>query len=92
MDICYSTVNREGFKDRSMRCFFHLVNGAETIPDDTGIEVPNLASAKACALEVINDLRREAEHEAQDWRGWNLNIVCPEGSILASIALGISLH
>ncbi|MEZ0169382.1 hypothetical protein [Microvirga sp. TS319] len=75
-----------------MRCFFHLINGAETIPDDTGIEVSDLESARACALDVINDLRQEAEYGPQDWKGWSLNIVCPEGSVLATIALGIALH
>ena len=75
-----------------MRCFFHLVNGAEIIPDDTGIEVPNLESAKAQAWEAINELRRETDHETQDWGGWRLNIICPEGSLLASLPLRQSLH
>jgi hypothetical protein len=75
-----------------MRCFFHLVNGAETILDDVGIEVPNVEIAQAYALEAINELRREADDADQDWNGWFLNIVCPEGSILDTIPLGSSLH
>jgi hypothetical protein len=75
-----------------VRCFFHLVNGADTIPDDTGVEVTNLEVAKACALQVVSELRREAEHDPQDWRGWTLDIVCSAGTVLASIPLGASLH
>jgi len=75
-----------------MRCFFHLVSGADTIPDDTGIEVSNLENAEAYALEVISELRREAEHVDQEWAGWRLDIVCPLGSVLASIPLGAAFH
>jgi len=75
-----------------MRCFFHLVNGAVIIPDDTGIEVLNLESAKAQAWDAINELRRETDDETQDWGGWCLNIICPEGSLLASLPLRQSLH
>lgn len=75
-----------------MRCFFHLVNGGDTISDDTGVEVSNLETAKAYALEVIGELRREAEHVDQEWTGWRLDIVCPLGSVLASIPLSATLH
>ena len=87
-----SGVTLVNFLGGSMRCFFHLVNGAEAILDDTGIEVPNLESAKAQAREAINELCREADDEAQDWGGWRLNIICPEGSLLASMPLKQSLH
>lgn len=75
-----------------MRCFFHLVNGAETIPDDTGIDVPDLESAKASALQAICELRREADDNPQTWVGWQLNIVCSRGNVLASIPLHVSVH
>jgi len=78
--------------DEPMRCFFHLVNGAETILDDEGIDVPNAENAQAYALEAISELRREADTDVQDWSGWCLNIVCPEGSILDTIPLNASLH
>ncbi len=75
-----------------MRCFFHLVNDAETILDDTGIDVPNLDGAKASALRAISELRREAEDPFQDWAGWQLHIVCPQGTVLAAIPLSACLH
>ncbi|MXQ11472.1 hypothetical protein GR328_08365 [Microvirga makkahensis] len=75
-----------------MRCFFHLVNGAETILDDTGVDVPNLDGAKASALRAISELLRESDDVLQDWAGWQLHIVCSRGNILASIPLCASLH
>jgi hypothetical protein len=38
-----------------MRCYFHLVNGHESIPDDTGIEVSGLTTAQDMALQAIED-------------------------------------
>lgn len=75
-----------------MRFFFHLVNGAETIPDDTGVEASDLESATACALQVICELRQDVEHDTQEWGGWHLNIVCPLGKVLATIPLGSTFH
>jgi hypothetical protein len=43
-----------------MRCYFHLVNGHETIPDDTGIKVSDLTTAQDMALQAIEDIREEA--------------------------------
>jgi hypothetical protein len=70
-----------------MRCYFHLTNDDEELLDDTGIEVPDLETAKAEALNAISELRREANEAVQDWAGWWLNIVCPEGSLLHSMPL-----
>jgi len=70
-----------------MRCFFHLVNDAETIPDDAGVDVPDLESAQTWALDVIGDLRREAGEKPEEWGGWRMNIVCVEGNVLASVSL-----
>jgi hypothetical protein len=43
-----------------MRCYFHLVNGHETIPDDMGVEVSDLDDAKTQALIAIHEIREEA--------------------------------
>jgi len=75
-----------------MHCFFHLVNGHETILDDTGIEVADLEMAKAEAQKAINELRQEYEGAIEDWNGWRLDIVCPEGTLLYSINLDATLH
>jgi len=65
-----------------MRCYFHLVNGDEAILDETGIEVADLETAKAEARKAIQELQQEYDTSADDWNGWQLNIVCPEGSVL----------
>ena len=75
-----------------MRCFFHLVNGHEAILDEAGIEVPDLETAKAQAFKAIGELRQESGGGSEDWSGWRLSIVCPEGTLLFSINLDVSLH
>ena len=75
-----------------MRCFFHLVNGQETILDDTGVEVADLETAKVEARKAIAELRQDDGSATEDWRGWRLDIVCPEGSLLHSLDLVATVH
>ena len=75
-----------------MRCFFHLVNGCEAIPDEAGVEVADLETAKAQAFRAIRELREESGGTAGEWTGWRLDIVCPEGSLLYSIGLDVIVH
>ena len=75
-----------------MRCFFHLVNDHEEIVDNTGIEVQDLEGAKVEALLAITELRHEIGAENEDWSGWRLDIVCPEGTLLHSLPLNNTLH
>jgi hypothetical protein len=74
-----------------MRCFFHLVNGREAILDEAGIEVADLETAKTEASRAIRELRQEGG-ASDEWSGWRLDIVCPEGSLLYSIGLDVTLH
>jgi hypothetical protein len=80
------------YQRRVMRCYFHLVNGHETIPDDTGVEVSNLAKAQVFALHAIEDIREEAIQAGASWQGWRLDVVDPSGSVLLSIPLEPTLH
>jgi len=75
-----------------MRCYFHLVNHHDEIVDNTGIEVPDLESAKVEALLAIDELRQEIGEEAEDWSGWRLDIVCSQGVLLHSMPLLNTLH
>jgi hypothetical protein len=75
-----------------MRCFFHLVNSHEAILDDVGIEVPDLETAKAEAMKAVRELRQEYGGAAAEWSGWRLDIVCPEGNLLYSLKLDVTLH
>jgi hypothetical protein len=83
------TICRQGV---DMRWFFHLVNGHEIILDDIGIEVPDLETAKAEAQQAISELRQEYDVAIDDWAGWRLDIVCPEGTLLYSFPLSKTLH
>jgi hypothetical protein len=75
-----------------MRCYFHLVNGHETIPDDTGVEVSDLTTAQAMALQAIEDIREEAIQLGASWQGWRLDIVDLSGCVLLSISLDPTFH
>jgi hypothetical protein len=75
-----------------MRCYFHLVNGHETIPDDMGVEVSNLDDAKTQALIAIHEIREEAIQQGALWQGWRLDIVDPSGRVLLSIPLNPTFH
>ena len=75
-----------------MRCYFHLVNGHETIRDDIGIEVSDLMTAQDFALQAIGDIREEAIQAGASWQGWRLDIMDSSGSVLASLSLEPTLH
>ena len=75
-----------------MRCYFHLVNGDETILDEVGIEVSDLATAQAMALQAIGDIRNEALELGASWQGWRLDIVEPSGRVLLTIPLDPTVH
>lgn len=75
-----------------MRCFFHLVNDHEEIVDNTGIEVHDLESAKVQALLAVTELRQEIGEDIEDWAGWRLDIVCPQGRLLHSMPLNNTVH
>jgi hypothetical protein len=51
-----------------MRCYFHLVNGPESIPDDAGVEVPDVQTAQREALKAIQELRDEAASRIRNGR------------------------
>jgi len=68
-----------------MRCYFHLVNRHEVIPDDTGIDVSDLATMQTVALRAIEDVRDEVMELGESWQGWRLEVVCPAGKVLLSV-------
>ena len=76
----------------SMRCYFHLVNSHEIIPDEEGVEIHDLERARDFALQSIEDLREEAIEAGVSWQGWRLDVVDASGSLLLSIPLEPILH
>lgn len=75
-----------------MRCYFHLVNGRETVSYDRDIEVSNLETVQCLALRAIYQIRDEANKVNEDWQGWRLDVVDPSGGILMSIPLDTMLQ
>ena len=75
-----------------MRYYFHLVNGQDAIPDDTGLELSDLETGKAQALQVISELRHEIGTAPEDWASWRLDIASREGRRLHSIGLATVLQ
>jgi hypothetical protein len=75
-----------------MRCYFHLVNSHETIPDDTGLEVSDLKAVHYHARQAIHELRQAVDHISQEWQDWRLDVADPCGRVLLSFLLDTSLQ
>jgi hypothetical protein len=75
-----------------MRCYFHLVNSHEVIPDDTGIEVSDLEAMQLFAQQAIEDMRSEVMELGESWHDWRLEVVCPAGHVLLSVPLEPTLN
>jgi hypothetical protein len=71
-----------------MRCYFNLLGDSDTILDTDGIEVEDIAQARAQALKAIEELRDDEDMLPDDWQGWRLEVVDDSGEILFSIGLG----
>ncbi len=74
------------------RYYFHLVSSEATIPDDTGAEAATLGEAKAQAWRFVAGLRQEYGAVIEDWGMWQLEIVCPEGTLLHRMPLANALN
>jgi hypothetical protein len=75
-----------------MRCYFHLADKHEIIPDDTGVEVSDVETARRLALKAVHELRQESDHADEDWVGWQLEVVDADGNRLLSIPLDMPLQ
>jgi hypothetical protein len=72
-----------------MRLYFHLVDGAETIRDEEGVDVEGSGVAEAVARDVA-ELWREFSDE--DRKGWQLHVADETGSVLFTIPLDGRTH
>ena len=68
------------------RYYFNLTDGAEVIPDEDGIEVPDLRTALIHAFEAIEELRHE-DASAIELQGWRLDIIDSLGNLIQSFPL-----
>ena len=74
------------------RYSFPLVSRDATVPDDTGAEAANLSEAKSRAWQFVAELRQGHGDVIEDWGLWQLEIVCPEGTMLHIVPLGNTLN
>jgi hypothetical protein len=74
------------------RYYFHLVSSEATISDDTGAEAATLSKAKAQAWRFVTELRQEYGAVIEDWGMWQLEIVCPEETLLHKVPLANALN
>jgi hypothetical protein len=70
-----------------MRCFFHLVNGDDSLLDLQGVEISDVQEAEVQAWMAIQELRQEADGIDEDLKGWHLEVVDASGTILLTIPL-----
>jgi hypothetical protein len=74
------------------RYYFHLVSSEATISDDIGAEAATLGEAKSQAWQFVTELRHEYGAVIEDWGMWQLEIVCPEGTLLHRVPLANALN
>jgi subtilisin-like proprotein convertase family protein len=71
----------------TLRCYFNLVDGQQSIIDHDGVEVPDLEQARSIARATAMEMIRAGEARVGDWRGWRMEITDNSGATLFSIDL-----
>ena len=70
-----------------MRYYFHLRDATEFIPDEEGIELPNLQSARVELVRALEELRITDPALAREGSGWRLEVSDSLGTVLLAISL-----
>ena len=70
-----------------MRCYLHLADAHQTLPDRHGMEVRDLDQVRALVHEVATEMIQQGEAEARDWRGWRIEVADASGAVLLTIRL-----
>ena len=73
-----------------MMCFFHLVKGDERVDDPDGIEVEDVDEAFRQVAEIIAEIAADGTDELNSWRGWFIEAVTSDGTVLFRTPLGPS--
>jgi hypothetical protein len=69
------------------RYYFHLISWHDSILDEEGLELADLAEARVEVLNAIEELRRENPVAATGWAGWRLDVTDAAGVVVLSISL-----
>ena len=73
--------------DTGMMCFFHLVNGAERVADERGLEITDLDQACQQIDELLRDVAEDWPDELQNWIGWSCEVTDANGTVLFTKSL-----
>jgi hypothetical protein len=52
---------------KTMRCYFHAINGSARIMDDVGIDVSDLDHARTEATKAVLEMRAQDPQLAREW-------------------------
>ena len=74
-----------------VRYYFNLTDGETVIRDEEGVEASSLQAAVISAMEAVEELRAQDASNADEWRGWRLEIVDAAGRAVQSIPLDSSV-
>ncbi len=65
--------------------FFHLSNGAESLPDEEGVELAGVEAAHDEALAAARELTDADNGDRKRWSGWCIDIVDAAGAHLLKV-------
>jgi hypothetical protein len=71
-----------------MRLYFHLKNDFDEVPDQTGLELPELYDLPLQVLGALEAISKEDPQLLQEGTGWHVDIADTLGNVLFSVALG----
>ena len=66
--------------------YFHLRDGDQFIPDETGVDLPDLAQARREALQSARDMLAEQLKAGEALDGQRIEITSPEGELLEVVS------
>jgi hypothetical protein len=69
------------------RMHFDFRDATEFLPDEEGIELRNLKSARTQIVRALEELRVEEPDLAREGSGWRLEVSDSSGTVLLSISL-----
>ena len=73
-----------------MRCYFHLTKGEEIIRDDRGLELTEVAQARAEAIKAVAEMCDE--NPGLKSSGWTLTVADASGNVHFTIQLSIGFN
>lgn len=72
--------------------FFHLRDGDQFIPDETGIDLPDINEARREALQSARDMLAEQIRAGEALDGQRIEITSPEGEVLDVVSFREALR